>query len=75
MLVSVVVAGLNVVKTEVMTVGRVDVQVEGFQVVVDTTLATGFVLVCMIVEYTAEQVEEVHGTVLPYWTGWYACGA
>jgi hypothetical protein len=30
---------------------------------------TGFVLVSMIVEYTAEQVEEVHGSGLPYWTG------
>jgi len=45
-----VVAGLNVVYTEVTTVGEVEVQVDGLYVVVVTTLVTGLVEVCVRVE-------------------------
>lgn len=43
MLTTVVVAGLNEVYTEVMTVGAVEVQVDGLYFVVVTTLVTGLV--------------------------------
>jgi len=41
---------LNVVYTEVTTVGEVEVQVDGLYVVVVTTLVTGLVEVCVRVE-------------------------
>ena len=71
-----VVAGLNAVYTEVITVGEVEIQVDGLYFVVVTTLVTGLDEVCVIVEYTAEQVEDVQGTVLaPYCAGRYCTGA
>jgi hypothetical protein len=45
-----VVAGLNAVYTEVITVGEVEVQVDGLYFVVVTTLVTGLDEVCVIVE-------------------------
>ena len=45
-----VVAGLNAVYTEVITVGEVDVHVDGLYFVVVTTLVTGLDEVCVIVE-------------------------
>ena len=45
-----VVAGLKVVYTEVITVGEVEVQVDGLYFVVVTTLVTGLLEVCVIVE-------------------------
>jgi hypothetical protein len=45
-----VVAGLNAVYTEVITVGEVEVQVDGLYFVVVTTLVTGLLEVCVKVE-------------------------
>ena len=45
-----VVAGLNAVYTENITVGEVDVQVDGLYFVVVRTLVTGFDEVCVMVE-------------------------
>jgi hypothetical protein len=45
-----VVAGLNAVYTEVTTVGKVEVQVDGLYLVVVTTLVTGLLEVCVKVE-------------------------
>lgn len=45
-----VVAGLNAVYTEVITVGEVEVQVDGLYLVVVTTLVTGLLEVCVKVE-------------------------
>lgn len=50
MLTTVVVAGLNVVYTDVTTTGFVEVQVDGLRVVVVTVDTTGLVEVCMMVE-------------------------